>query len=306
MALKSYLMAKFKRPTKAVITAAGFGTRFLPQTKALPKEMLPLVDKPIIQYIVEDLVRSGIEDIILVTGYHKRSIEDHFDVPNQDLIANLEMGGEKKKPLIAELKAIANLANFVYIRQKGPYGNGTPLMNVAHLIKDEPFIYTWADDMILASPSEHEQLMDAYEKYGVSCLAGIRAKKDSDYDKYAYIAGEKVEDGVIDVTAMIEKPGKEKAPSDLGSISSFLFTSDIFNYVDKTLENLPPGNELYYVDVLNEMMKDGKKVYGVEMKNASYLDLGNKLEYMKAVVQFAKKDPSIGDSFSKWLKEEGH
>ncbi len=295
-------MAKFKRPTKAVITAAGFGTRFLPQTKALPKEMLPLVDKPIIQYIVENLVASGITDIILVTGYHKRSIEDHFDEPNQDLIANLEMGGEKKKPLIEEIKAIANLANFVYVRQKGPYGNGTPLMNVAHLIKDEPFIYTWADDMIMASPSEHTQLMDVYEEYGVSCLAGIRAKHEKDYERYAYIGGEMVREGVMNVSQMIEKPGKEKAPSDLGSVSSFLFTSDILKYIDSTLSKLPEGNELYYTDILNEMMRDGKKVYGVEIKNGEYLDLGNKLEYMKAVCTFAMKDPKIGKDFSNWLK----
>src|SRR4051794_18884047 len=130
--------------TKAVIAAAGFGTRFLPQTKAMPKEMLPLVDKPIIQYIVEELVDAGIEDIIVITGYHKRSIEDHFDALSADLRANLESAG--KTDLLKQTESISDLANFVYIRQKGPYGNATPLINAEHLVNDEPFIFAWADD----------------------------------------------------------------------------------------------------------------------------------------------------------------
>src|ERR1700722_14465001 len=136
-----------KKIRKAVIPAAGFGTRFLPQTKAMPKEMLPIVDKPIIQYVVEELVAAGIKDIIIVTGYNKRSIEDHFDYPNQDLIANLRSGGKDKEPFLKQVEAIAVLANFIYVRQKGRYGNGTPLLNVAHLIGDEPFIYAYADDL---------------------------------------------------------------------------------------------------------------------------------------------------------------
>jgi len=130
-----------KKVRKAVIAAAGFGTRFLPQTKAMPKEMMPLVDKPIIQYVVEELVDAGIEDIIIVTGSNKRSIEDHFDSPNQDLINNLKFGG--KEDLLAGIESIANLANFIYIRQKGLLGNGTPLLNAEHLINDEPFIYSF-------------------------------------------------------------------------------------------------------------------------------------------------------------------
>src|SRR3989344_2897797 len=128
---------QLKKIRKAVIPAAGFGTRFLPQTKAMPKEMLPIVDKPVIQYVVEELVDAGIKDIILVTGYHKRTIEDHFDQPSLDLIENLKMGGEKKRPLLEAVEKIANMANFVYVRQKGPYGNGTPLLNVRHLVGDE-------------------------------------------------------------------------------------------------------------------------------------------------------------------------
>src|SRR5688572_14811958 len=141
--------------TKAVIPAAGFGTRFLPQTKAMPKEMLPIVDKPVIQIVVEKLVEAGIEDIIIVTGYHKRSIEDHFDSPSRELVENLRMGGEKKKHLLDSIESISDMANFIYVRQKGPYGNGTPLMNVRPLIGNEPFIYTWSDDFIEAETNEY-------------------------------------------------------------------------------------------------------------------------------------------------------
>ena len=131
-----------RKPTKAVIAAAGFGTRFLPQTKAMPKEMMPLIDKPIIQYVVEELVAAGIRDIIIVGSANKRAIEDHFDVPNEDLLANLRAGGDKKRPLIDLVHSLSEMANFVYVRQKGPYGNATPLLSAAHLIGDEPFIYT--------------------------------------------------------------------------------------------------------------------------------------------------------------------
>lgn len=295
-------MGKFKRPRKAVIPAAGFGTRFLPQTKALPKEMLPIVDKPVIQYIVEKLVEAGIKDIIIVTGYHKRAIEDHFDKPSSDLVDNLKMGGEKKSHLLYDVERISNMANFIYVRQKGPYGNGTPLLNVAHLINNEPFIYTWSDDFISASPSEFEQLISVYEKYGASCLSCIRTDRDEDYKRYGYVEGKKLGDGIFDIRRLIEKPGKENAPSDLASVSSFLFTNDIFNYMDQALLALKPGQELYYIDILLKMMKAGKKVLGVEIKNANYRDLGNKLEYLKTVVDFAKDDPEIGKEFKSWLR----
>src|SRR3989344_3186408 len=177
----------FKRKiTKAVIPAAGFGTRFLPQTKAIPKEMLPIVDKPVIQYVVEELVDAGIKDIIMVTGFHKRTIEDHFDIPNFDLVENLKLGGAKKEPILKELEKISELANFVYVRQKGPYGNGTPLLNVRHLIGNEPFIYTWSDDFIVAKPSRFKQLIDAYDKYQTTCLGSIRVRSPKDYERYGF------------------------------------------------------------------------------------------------------------------------
>ena len=288
--------------TKAVIPAAGFGTRFLPQTKAMPKEMLPVVDKPVIQYVVEELVDAGITEIIMVTGYHKRTIEDHFDSPSMELVENLKMGGEKKKHFLDEVERISNMANFAYVRQKGPYGNGTPLMNVRHLIGDEPFIYTWSDDFILAKPSRFKQLLKAYEKYGCSALASIRAKDDDDYDRYGFAGGQEIEDGIIDIETIIEKPGKKNAPSDLANVSGFLLTPDIFDYLDEVLRNLPEGEEFYYNDALKLMLKDKKRVLAVEVKDGQYYDTGNKLEYLKTVIKFGLEDPAMNDEFRDYLK----
>lgn len=287
---------------KAVIPAAGFGTRFLPQTKAMPKEMLPIVDKPVIQYVVEELVEAGIQDIFIVTGYHKRGIEDHFDTPNLDLIENLKMGGEKKKHLLDEVEKISNMANFVYVRQKGPYGNGTPLLNVKHLIGDEPFIYTWSDDFIVASPSRFKQLIATYEKYGGSVLGSIKATKDDDYDRYGFAGGTMVEDGVMKVDKIIEKPGKNNAPSDLANVSGFLFTPDIFKYLQKAQDNLREGDEFYYNDALKLMLEDGKDIYAKEVKDGKYYDTGNKLEYLKTVVEFALKHSELNGKFREYLK----
>lgn len=287
---------------KAVIPAAGFGTRFLPQTKAMPKEMLPVVDKPVIQYIVEELVDAGIKDIIMVTGYHKRSIEDHFDAPSTELVTLLEQGGEKKRPLLEEARRIADLANFVYVRQKGPYGNGTPLLNVRHLVGNEPFLYMWSDDFIVAKPSRTKQLLSIYKKYGCSVLSSIRATKDEDYDRYGFGGGAWLEDGVMDLDAIIEKPGKKRAPSDLANVSGFVFTPDIFNYLDAALEKLEPGDELYYNDALKLMLKDDKRILAAEIKGGKYYDTGNKLEYMKTVVEFGLRHPDINGAFSEYLK----
>src|SRR5437868_5619184 len=179
---------------KAVIAAAGFGTRFLPQTKAMPKEMLPLVDKPIIQQIVEELVSAGITDIVIVTGYHKRTIEDHFDHMSGDLRSNLERGN--KQALLEATDRISGLANFAYIRQKGPYGTGTPLLNAAHLIGNEPFIYTFADDFVEAKPSRFAQMLAAHDKYGGSVINCVRRDGDDDYKRYGYVGGKEVEPGL--------------------------------------------------------------------------------------------------------------
>lgn len=292
-----------KKIRKAVIPAAGFGTRFLPQTKAMPKEMLPVVDKPIIQYIVEELVDVGVKEIIMVTGYHKRSIEDHFDRPSMELIENLRMGGEKKLPLLREAEKISDMANFIYVRQKGPYGNGTPLLNVRDIIGDEPFIYTWSDDFIKATPkSRFQQLIDVYEEFGWPVLASIKAKKREDYDRYGFAGGQVLRDGIIDVEHIIEKPGKKSAPSDLATVSGFIFTPDIFEYLDEAMKKLNEGDELYYNDALKLMLEDKKHILACEIKKGKYYDTGNKLEYLKTVVEFALEHQEIKDDFREYLK----
>lgn len=290
-----------KKVRKAVIAAAGFGTRFLPQTKAMPKEMLPLVDKPIIQYIVEELVDAGIEDIIIVTGYHKRTIEDHFDLPNADLINNLRDGG--KGELIEQTEAVSSMANFVYIRQKGLYGTATPLLCAEHLIQDEPFLYTYADDFVVASPSRFRQLVNVYEKHpGSSVLTCIDADKPGDYARYGYIAGKEQEKGLYAVQTVIEKPGtKEKAPSSTATVGGYLFDSAIFPYLHKQKELTKPGEEIMIQPAMQRMINDGYKMFGLKT-NGKYYDAGNKLEYVKTIVDFALQRDDIKDEFREYLK----
>lgn len=275
-------MAKIR---KAVIAAAGFGTRFLPQTKAMPKEMLPLVDKPIIQYIVEELVEAGIEDIVMVTGYHKRSIEDHFDQMSADLRDNLLQGN--KQELLDETNRISNLANFTYLRQKGPYGNATPLINAEHLVGKEPFLFAFADDFVTASPSRFQQLIDVYDKRGGSVLTCVQADKEEDYRKYAYVIGEK-EDGIIALQRIIEKPGSyESIKSDVASVSGYLFEPELFKYLHEDMESLEKGQEFIMQPALQRMAADGHKIWALEIKNGKFYDTGNKLEYMKTAIDFA-------------------
>jgi UTP--glucose-1-phosphate uridylyltransferase len=287
--------------TKAVIAAAGFGTRFLPQTKAMPKEMLPLVDKPIIQYVVEELVAAGIKDIIIVSGATKRAIEDHFDLPNQDLINNLRAGGDKKKPLLEQVEKIAGLANFVYIRQKGSYGNLTPLLNAAHLIGDEPFIYTYADDFFVAEPGRTAQMIAAYQQYGAPVLACKSIQSPAEYDKYGIVSGHEVSPGIIKVTQMVEKPGKPIADHDMASVSGYLLTPDIFKYVDGS-GALEANGELYLQPRIQAMLDEGHDYYACEIKG-TYHDTGDKLEYLKTVVDFALERDDIGQALRDYLQQ---
>ncbi|HTB48977.1 MAG TPA: sugar phosphate nucleotidyltransferase, partial [Verrucomicrobiae bacterium] len=220
---------------KAVIAAAGFGTRFLPQTKAMPKEMLPLVDKPIIQQIVEELCEAGITDIVIVTGYHKRTVEDHFDNMSAELRANLRQSGKLK--LLESTRKISDLANFAYIRQKGPYGTGTPLLNAAHLLGDEPFIYTFADDFVCATPSRFRQLKAVHEAHGGSVLTCVRREAEEDFGHYGYVGGKELSPSLIDTTTIIEKPGsRQAAPSTLASVSGYLLDPLILGYLQRQLK----------------------------------------------------------------------
>lgn len=297
------LKTNAKPVRKAVIAAAGFGTRFLPQTKAMPKEMLPLIDKPIIQYVVEELVEAGIRDIIIISGSNKRSIEDHFDTPNQDLVSNLQAGGAKKEPLLKEVEAIANLANFIYVRQKGPYGNATPLADAAHLIGDEPFIYTYADDFFAANPGRTQQLIDTHAQYGGSVFACKCAETDEEYDRYGFVGGQEVADGILAVEHIAEKPGKANAPSDMASVSGYLLTPDIFEYIDRALLEHTDG-EFMIQPIMQDMIKDGLPFYARVIQNGSYHDTGDKLEYLKTVIDFALDSEDIGPALTRHLRDK--
>jgi len=289
---------------KAVIAAAGFGTRFLPQTKAMPKEMLPLVDKPIIQHIVEELCASGITDIVIVTGYHKRTIEDHFDHLSADLIANLEQAG--KKELLEATTKISSMANFAYLRQKGPYGTGTPIINAAHLIGNEPFIYTFADDFVDAQPTRFTQLLEAQASHDGSVIACVRRDAEADYKRYGYVDGKELVPGLIDVSTIVEKPGsREHAPSDLASVSGYVFEPLILEYLQKQHENHDETKGEFMVqDSMQQMINDGHHIYGCEIQNGTYFDTGNPLEYLKTVYNFALARDDIGPALNDYLKQK--
>ena len=290
-----------KQPTKAIIPAAGFGTRFLPQTKAMPKEMMPLIDKPIIQYVVEELVEAGIKDIIIVGSANKRAIEDHFDVPNADLITNLTAGGPKKQPYIDLINNIADMANFIYIRQKGPYGNATPLLSAAHLIGDEPFIYKWADDFFTPGANSTKQIISVYEQHGGGVFACKRVESDKEYDSYGIAAGNQVDDGLIKMDKIVEKPGKENAPSELASVSNYLLPGDILRYVEKGAPKHTEG-EFTFQPFIQAMIDEGYDFYAKEIVGASFHDTGNPLEYLKTTIDFGLNHPDFGDELAEFLR----
>jgi UTP--glucose-1-phosphate uridylyltransferase len=288
---------------KAIIAAAGQGTRFLPQTKAIPKEMLPIIDKPIIQYIVEELVEAGIEDIVIVTSYHKRSIEDHFDEPNSDLVETLSQGDEAKKQLLKELYDIANLANFIYVRQKDLKGNAVPLLNSESIIGNEPFIYTFADDFIKAKPGRFSQLVNVYDQYGLSVLSCLQADDEANYKQYGYVGGKNFGESLIEINTIIEKPGsKAAAPSSLASLSSYAFNPSIFRSIHKIKNDLKPGEELLLQKAIQLSIDNGEKILAYEIKNAKYYDNGNKLEYLKTIVDLGLQHPTIGKSFNEYIR----
>jgi len=280
---------------KAVIPAAGFGTRFLPQTKAMPKEMLPIVDKPVIQYVVEELVESGITDIVIVTGWHKRAIEDHFDYPFE-LIKMLEM--QKKEKLLEEVKRTSSLANFIYIRQKGAYGNGTPVLCAKSVIGDEPFVAIWGDEFIYSTPPRAKQCIDVFEKYGDPVISAVRVPKEN-VTRYGIVEATNIEDNIWQIKRMMEKPTREEAPSNLAAHGCYVLTPDIFSI----LEHLAPGkdDEIWLPDAIRELLKK-RPVYACEIKNGKYYDTGNKLEYLKTVVEFALQHKDLNGDFREYLK----
>lgn len=282
---------------KVVIPAAGYGTRFLPATKAQPKEMLPVVDKPIIQYVVEEAVNSGIKEVIIVTGASKRAIEDHFDY-NYELMAMLKKQG--KDDLRKKIKDIADLANFVYIRQKGSYGNGTPILNAKSVVGNEPFAIMWGDEFIYAKPHRLKQMMDVYEKYGGMVISGVEIKNKEDLRRYGIAELEPVEGNVYKIKKIVEKPEPNEAPSNIATHGAYILPPEIF----AELEKLKPGKggEIWLVDAINALTKKGVPLYTVVIKNGKYYDCGNKLEYLKTNIEFALEHNEIGKDFKKYLK----
>ncbi len=282
---------------KAVIPAAGYGTRFLPVTKSIPKEMLPLIDKPIIQYIVEEAVASGIEDIVIVTSSAKSAVEDHFD-HNLELEKYLEENG--KLDQLEQIRKIARMANFIYIRQKGAYGNGTPVLNAEHIIGNEPFAVLWGDEFITGNPPRLQQMIKVFEEFGRPVISGIRIPKKEDLSRYGIADLKPVRDNIYEIKNIVEKPKPEDAPSDLAAHGCYILTPDIF----KALRNQAPGKsgEVWLVDGINQLKAKGP-IYACEIKGGKYYDCGNVLEYLKTNVEHALMRPDIGEEFRKYLQE---
>jgi UTP--glucose-1-phosphate uridylyltransferase len=287
-----------KKIRKAVVPVAGYGTRFLPASKAMPKEMLPVVDKPVIQYVVEELVEAGIEQIIFVTSWHKRAIEDHFD-RHLELERKLEKAGKTEQ--LEMIKKLSSMAEFVYVRQKEARGNGDAILTAEKVVGDEPFVVLWGDDFITAQPSRTRQLIEAYNKYGTTILGGVRTSDPEDTKRYGFVKGEEIEKGIVKVDDLIEKPGPENAPSDLAVVSGFVFSPEIFGALHQCTPE--EGKELVWVDGVNKLKEDGVGSYAIEIMNGKYYDCGNITEYLKTNVEVALSRPDIKEEFGKFIKE---
>jgi len=284
---------------KAVILAAGYGTRFLPATKAMPKEMLPVVDKPMIQYVVEDAVAAGVKDIIIVTSAFKRPIEDHFDNVFE-LETVLHNGG--KKELLQAVREIAGLANFIYIRQKGPYGTLTAIQNAYTTIGNEPFLALWGDDFFVSEPSSCQQIVEAYERYPGPILPVIETHDPKHADQYAFIKGSEVAPNIFRVEAIIEKPGRDALPSPYASVGGLLVTPDMMTVAEG---GEPLANGEYHHSIpLARMIKMGMPVYARKITNGTYYDCGKKLDLIKATVTLALQHPEMQEELITFLKEQ--
>jgi len=280
---------------KAIIPAAGLGTRFLPATKAQPKEMLPIVDKPTIQYIIEEAIASGIENILIITGRGKRAIEDHFD-RSFELEEELRKKGQEK--LLTQVREIANLVDIHYIRQKEPKGLGHAIYCARNFIGNEPFAILLGDDIVDAETPCLKQMIEIYEEYRTSIL-GVQHVSMDDVSKYGIVSGKQVDDRIYKVKELVEKPEKEKAPSNLAILGRYIVTPRIFEF----LERAKPGinGEIQLTDSLCELAKS-EPMYAYDFIGKRY-DVGNKLGFLQATVEFALKRPDLRDEFSVYLKE---
>lgn len=290
---------------KAVIPAAGYGTRMLPATKTVSKEMFPLVDKPIIQVVVEELVAAGIEDIIIVTSAHKTDIVDYFGETRPGLAAHLQEAGPSKVKLIEELESVRNLANFAFVEQRsGMHGTAVPALDAAPYLGGEPFIYTYADDFFIGDQSAVKQIMESYEEHNSPVIGCLHLDSEEDFKRYGYVDGESLNDDEISVQRMLEKPGIENAPkSGLAVQGYYVITPEVIKCLEGMLSNLPTDREFYINDGFNALMQDGGKVVAKKIVNADYFDTGNKLEYVKTVTAMAVRHPSIGQEYLAFLKD---
>jgi UTP--glucose-1-phosphate uridylyltransferase len=285
------------RVRKAVIPAAGLGTRFLPASKAVPKEMLPIVDKPVIQYIVEGAVASGIEEIVLITASAKRAVEDHFD-RFFELEYRLEASG--KLDLLEEMRRLADMARFVMVRQGAPLGNGHAVLLAKDVVGDEPFAMLWGDDMVLGSPPFVRQLIEAHERTGGS-VVGVMAVPPEDAIKYGVIeVAERLDDRLVRASRIVEKPPLDQVPSNLAAVAGYVLTPDVFGYLEDTA--VGQGGEIWLADGVQKIAARGN-LYALEFQGRRY-DAGNKLEFLQATVDLALERPDLGPLFRAYLEEK--
>ncbi|MFQ6066065.1 MAG: UTP--glucose-1-phosphate uridylyltransferase GalU [bacterium] len=280
---------------RAVIAVAGFGTRFLPATKAQPKEMLAVVDKPIIQYVVEEMVEAGIEEIVLVTGQNKRSIEDHFD---RSFELEYRLKEAHKLDLLEEVKRISNLAKFVYVRQKMPLGNGHALLCAKVVVGDEPFAFSYGDDIIEAEIPAISQMIKVFEKYQGSVM-GVMEMPREIISQFGVIKPAEIERGVYKVLDTVEKPHPDEAPSNLASVGRYIFTPKIFEALKETKPG--KGGEIWVADGVRNLSKN-ETIYACKLKG-TYWNCGEKREFLKATVNFALKNPQFERELRGYLRD---
>lgn len=282
---------------KIVIPVAGYGTRFLPFTKSIPKEMLPIVDRPIIQYIVEAAVAVGIEEVILITGYSKRAIEDYFDY-NLELEYLLDSKGKHEQREL--IRQVSDMAKFVYVRQKEQRGTGHAILQAKELINDEPFMVCSGDDLYMGDYSNMHLLRDVYEKHHCPVMLSVERSLPGDYDNYGYLRfGEQLDERSHVITEVVEKPGQAEAPSNQATLLNYVLTPDIF----PILETQQPGKggEIQITEAINRYAQDNR-IVSAAADSLTYFDCGNKLEYMKATIEFALQREDIGQDFREYLK----
>jgi UTP--glucose-1-phosphate uridylyltransferase len=279
---------------KAVIPAAGFGTRLLPVTKTVPKEMLPVAGKPVVQYIVEEAVASGITDIVLVTSPNKKALEDYFDT-NFELEHQLEATG--KTAQLEELRRIRDMANLAFVRQKQPLGNGHAVLAARHVIGDEPFVVLWGDDILIGNPPVVKQLMEIARKYN-GPVVGVRKVGPDDFEKYGMLEVEHIEGPVSRALSVIEKPPRDQSPSDLAQIGGFVLTPDIFDILATT--QVGPSGEIYLADALITLMEQ-REVFAYEFTGTRY-DAGNHVDFLEASIELSLADPVLGPPLRAFLQ----